>query len=619
MRRSAPLLLGLAFLAVSTAASAPRDNITLVLIEPQNCSCGWVSINGVVQSDGTLWGLVWDWGDGTRTTSSFPASHRYAADGDYEVVVTAVGCTNENAMASVQITNVTGSGCPTEASPECGAYPCRYLYPYNLHLTAGATSAAPLQARDASNNPVAGAMTFTPDDSSLVSVSAAGYVTALRTETSTQIGTWIRSTIDGGATANTCVARVLPTNYSVSFLESVGATTALYYPDVVKGENIGALVQQYQIPTVNEYAYAIESELMDSRPFAGCRQIFEVDFGVTEQSRICGISGNPIRLGWNIEGNDWQNCFLVPFFAPRSPQWTVFYHELGHNFTWASSVFGQALGTVHYSEGLATVMSLAAIDRILLNPARYPVAEATRTSLKYLYDRDRAQDLQAYQAWLSGGASFAALDPDIVDGIWLQYAGANVSRFAGRFFPPLSPAQLDGLGGVLCGMNSDVRKHTFFAALMSAAAGEDLSATFLNTYHYPLDQALFDTAYAAFTGTLSGISAGRVPGDGPGPPLTVSKVGGGNITLSWAPSCLASDTDYAVYEGTVRQFTSHQPRLCSTGGAITRTLTPSAGNTYYVVTPRTSTREGSYGTTSSGSERPQGASACAPQTIDLCQ
>ena len=48
---------------------------------------------------------------------------------------------------------------------------------------------------------------------------------------------------------------------------------------------------------------------MGLKPFQGGRQILEIDLGEGEASRVCGISGNPLRLGWNIEGNVWQNCF----------------------------------------------------------------------------------------------------------------------------------------------------------------------------------------------------------------------------------------------------------------------------------------------------------------------
>ena len=114
--------------------------------------------------------------------------------------------------------------------------------------------------------------------------------------------------------------------------------------------------------------------------------------------------------------------------------------------------------------------------------------------------------------------------------------------------------------------------------------------------------------------------AGEVPdGSEPGiQPLTLTHGTGGDIILSWSPSCLVLDTDYIVYEGVMGDFTSHTPVLCSTLGATTVTLTPSSGSTYYLVVPRTDFFEGSYGRQSDGTERPAGVGACLSQAIGSC-
>jgi hypothetical protein len=116
-------------------------------------------------------------------------------------------------------------------------------------------------------------------------------------------------------------------------------------------------------------------------------------------------------------------------------------------------------------------------------------------------------------------------------------------------------------------------------------------------------------------------SSGQVP-DGrrvPGNPLTLLRLTDGNLQLSWGGSCLSTDTDFEVYEGRLGDFISHAPRLCTTGGATTATLAPAAGGTYYLVVPRNSGEEGSYGTNSLGLERPPSLSACVPQAALLCR
>ncbi|HJQ97841.1 MAG TPA: PKD domain-containing protein [Candidatus Polarisedimenticolaceae bacterium] len=97
-----------------------------------------------------------------------------------------------------------------------------------------------------------------------------------------------------------------------------------------------------------------------------------------------------------------------------------------------------------------------------------------------------------------------------------------------------------------------------------------------------------------------------------GEPLTLAKASGVEIALSWGGSCLATDTDYSVYQGTMGSFQSHVPMLCSTSGQTTATITPSDGSAYFLVTPNDTYYEGRYGARSSG-EIPAGPSRCFPK------
>jgi PKD repeat protein len=326
-----------ALLALIVAAT-PAHPDALNVSDPVYNDCGNVWINGGVDTDPV--GIVWDWGDGSKSTSWFPATHRYSTNGTYTVKVTAAGCNTLTETTIAEIINV-------EDPPNCppaGTQIHYYLVPYNMHLTAGATSAVPLHVVDQDGIAVSGTLAFTiknPPAEPLVSISSSGVVTALRTEAPSEIGIWVSAALNGQEVSNTCVVRVLPNDYStVSFAEAVTARTSLYYPTMISGEDINAAVNRFKMDAVNEYAYQIQARLMGTSPFQGGRQIFEVDFGTTEENRVCGISGNPIRLGWNIVGDvpgpEWRNCFLVPwppFWPDRSPQWGVIFHELGHNMT----------------------------------------------------------------------------------------------------------------------------------------------------------------------------------------------------------------------------------------------------------------------------------------------
>lgn len=507
----------------SIVASTPVSGENfLEVFDPEYGACGNVVINGVVNTDEEegyrIFGLVWDWGDGQKNASWFSASHRYAQNGSYTVQVTAAGCPTMIQTKTVQIDNADDPGCP----PAVSANPY-YLIPYNLHLTNGMSSPVALQVVDQNGNAVSGNVAFTinnPPMEPLISIASSGSVTALRTEAPNEIGVWVSATLDGRPVSNNCVVRVLPNDYSsVPFAEAATGRTALYYPTVINGEDIDSAVNRFEMNTVNEYAYQIQARLMGTSPFQGGRQVWEVDFGTTEDNRVCGISGNPIRLGWNIEANDpdwrWRNCFLVPWptFAPdRSPQWGVLYHELGHNMTWDSPVFAAAMDHWLYSEGLATAMSLSVMEEILGRPAQYPLGTDARTSLDWIcYTSNEPDFLQARENWLNGGAVFDNLSPDAVDGIWLFHK-AGVPHFADRFFLPLQPLMVEYLGEMLCELwqGGDAEKHTFFAALMSAAAGTDLYSVFADTYQYPLVPDFYNAARAAL---VEVIAQRECPGD----------------------------------------------------------------------------------------------------------
>jgi len=117
--------------------------------------------------------------------------------------------------------------------------------------------------------------------------------------------------------------------------------------------------------------------------------------------------------------------------------------------------------------------------------------------------------------------------------------------------------------------------------------------------------------------TAAALPSGWVPTD---TPLLMEKRGLGWLEFSWGSSCVASDSDYEIYEGQLGDFTSHTPVVCSTNGNLQSYVLPSDGDHYFLIVPRNTGSEGSYGTTSDGvTERPPGSEACFPQLIGECQ
>ncbi len=119
------------------------------------------------------------------------------------------------------------------------------------------------------------------------------------------------------------------------------------------------------------------------------------------------------------------------------------------------------------------------------------------------------------------------------------------------------------------------------------------------------------------------VPSGAVPaGDTlPDMPVILSKLPADWIRLNWAASCVASDSNYAVYEGLLGDFASHVPvtdSMCTTTGMLTTTIVPSAGDRYYLVVPQGDMREGSYGFDSDGTPRPPSQAPCLEQLVGAC-
>ncbi len=103
--------------------------------------------------------------------------------------------------------------------------------------------------------------------------------------------------------------------------------------------------------------------------------------------------------------------------------------------------------------------------------------------------------------------------------------------------------------------------------------------------------------------------------------LLVGKTVGSDLSLEWDPSCLGSDSDYAVYEGPLGDFQSHVPVTelnCTTAADTNALISPGSVNRYYLVVPQGTTREGAYGVGSGGSDRSPSVSACRPQLVGDC-
>ena len=131
------------------------------------------------------------------------------------------------------------------------------------------------------------------------------------------------------------------------------------------------------------------------------------------------------------------------------------------------------------------------------------------------------------------------------------------------------------------------------------------------------DGTTFASFYLDSTWPLSSVVSGfaflAAPGSVPNTSLRVapSAIMPGDLTLTWSAATSAGGEDYGIYEGTIGSWYGHASRDCHDDGAdLTEEVTPSTGDTYYLVVPFNPNSEGSYGRATSGAERPQGTLPC---------
>ena len=95
----------------------------------------------------------------------------------------------------------------------------------------------------------------------------------------------------------------------------------------------------------------------------------------------------------------------------------------------------------------------------------------------------------------------------------------------------------------------------------------------------------------------------------------------GSLLLTWDPPCndaTVPNQDYAVYQGTIGQWTSFASVTCTTGHERSWLLENPPAGLFWLVVPQNSANEGSYGQATSG-DRPPAASPCKPQEVGPCQ
>jgi hypothetical protein len=269
---------------------------------------------------------------------------------------------------------------------------------------------------------------------------------------------------------------------------------AFYIPEQIGDFNYSQIFSDYDVARITNIGYDLEDRLAGLRPFKGDLQYLVNDAYLDDATGPCGLSGNPVRLGTDVDKPIHNSCLIIAY-PPPIPQWGIYFHEMGHNFSWASQRFGQfASGSdvsnsnFTYSEGLATAMSIYTAQMMSLRATEYGIPAGTLdTILSTVWSFGSTPALDAYVA---GGANYGQINPDVLDDI-ITVVGDDFGydvlyRFFSVFLPADSPLPVV--------IDSDTKQATFFVAAMGAASGTDERPRFA-AWGFPIDEAFYSAIY----------------------------------------------------------------------------------------------------------------------------
>jgi hypothetical protein len=241
-----------------------------------------------------------------------------------------------------------------------------------------------------------------------------------------------------------------------------------------------------------------------------------VDEGAKIESTLCGTefstkplvvmfspwlngvaySGNPVKMGsWS-----WGT----------QPAWFIIFHELGHNFTLASSRFQKLypgggyvsaggddwhFGT-DFVEAWATMVGLYSIHDLVTLADEHGLSQQARQNLEEQFANTRTAYLGALQKY-EVFPDHSRLYPDVVDGIFLAVADSFGYDVIPRWFKILQPpnalwSRLNTINPSTDYDGSKITAMTITACGFSVAAKVELKDLFRTRWDFPIDDVLYD-------------------------------------------------------------------------------------------------------------------------------
>jgi hypothetical protein len=330
---------------------------------------------------------------------------------------------------------------------------------------------------------------FSSSNPSVATVDNSGLVTAIRPPKTFGETPYISAKADGIPVPNAAVVRVTRDNLGITLKALPGKHIVFYVPEQpIQGFDYQKIFRDYDIVRITDIAYELESEATGVVPYGGSTLFLVNDPGHGADGTVpCGLSGNPIRLGTDVDKPVHNSCMIIAY-GSGSPQWGVYFHEMGHDFLGEGTkpgqfFFGGANHTFVYVEGLATALGMYAAKMMKERSSMLNISDNVMTTIMSLWHFGSTPSLDKY---MKNGAHYDEMTPDVldemIDVICTKHGYDSLYRFYSLFLPRDVPFTFT--------IDSDAKQATVFVAALSAATRADLRPQF-KEWGFPIDDKFY--------------------------------------------------------------------------------------------------------------------------------
>jgi len=338
---------------------------------------------------------------------------------------------------------------------------------------------------------------FVSGNPSVATVDDSGTVTAVQPPILFWDTPYITAYIDGYQVDNAAVIRVTTSDLGLTMKGLRGTHVAFYVPEqkmhqwvVPQGYDYGEILTEGDAIRLSDAAYEFQLEATGYTPFGGGIQYLVNDPGHgTDGTVPCGLSGNPIRLGTDLDA-PWQSTAVIVGDTPAFPQYWIFWHEMGHNFLGPQKKLYQLYWSKgpQYGEAFASILGLYTRIRLEEQATSLRIPNNILAEIQKTITYKTTQPLDAY---LRNNPDYSKVDVpvvyDTINYLTAKYGEELIPRLFSAFMPVDSVFSFT--------VDSEVKQSTLFVALMSAATGEDQRSQY-RSWAFPVDDQFYASIYS---------------------------------------------------------------------------------------------------------------------------